>query len=76
MEVMRQQGGDEGSVRFRRALSELRASELSKESWELFCTRVTNQLPPTEVAAFETALWLYFINEEVRNKNSEKIIAI
>ena len=75
-EVMRQQGEDERSVKFRQALSELRVSELSKESWELFCTRIANQLPPPEVVAFETALRLYFINEEVRDENSGKMIAI
>jgi hypothetical protein len=48
---------------------------LSKESWELFYTRVTNQLPPTKVDAFKSALWLYFINKEVRDKNSDRIIA-
>jgi ATP-dependent DNA helicase PIF1 len=75
-EVMRQRGEDERSIRFRQALSELRTSELSKESWELFYTRVTNQLPLTEINAFESALWLYFTNEEVRDENSDKMVAI
>jgi hypothetical protein len=42
----------------------------------LFYTRVVNQLPLPKVAAFELALWLYFINEEVRDKNSDKIVVI
>jgi hypothetical protein len=75
-EVMRQRGEDERSIRFRQALGELRTSELSKESWELFCTRVANQLPPPEIDAFESALRLYFTNEEVRDENSGKMVAI
>jgi hypothetical protein len=43
VQVMRQQGEDNVSIRFRAALSELREGKLSKESWELFCTRVANQ---------------------------------
>jgi ATP-dependent DNA helicase PIF1 len=75
-EIIRQRGEDKRSIRFRQALSELRTSELSKESWELFCTRVANQLPLTEINAFKSALRLYFINEEVRDENSDKIVAI
>ena len=58
VQVMRQQGEDDVSVRFRQALSELRTSQLSEESWRLLCTRVANQLSPEEVAAFDsTLLW-------------------
>ncbi len=42
-EVMRQQGEDDQSRKFRQALSEVRVSELSVESWEFFCSRVANQ---------------------------------
>ena len=41
-QVMRQQGEDEISTKFRLALSELRVSQLSKESWELLCTCIAN----------------------------------
>jgi hypothetical protein len=41
-QVMRQQGEDGISIRFRLALSELRVSQLTVESWKLLCTRVMN----------------------------------
>jgi ATP-dependent DNA helicase PIF1 len=73
VQVMRQQGEDDISVRFRQALSELRTSQLSKESWKLLCTRVANQLSPNEVAAFDSALRLYYTTEEVRITNHTKL---
>src|SRR5271156_2730135 len=72
---MRQQGEDDVSIRFRLALSELRVSQLSKESWELLCTRVANQLSPDEVATFDSALRLYFTTEEVKKTNFDKLAA-
>ena len=39
-EVIRQQGGDDITVRFWTTLTELRESRLSQSSWELLCTRV------------------------------------
>ena len=72
---MRQQGEDEISTKFRLALSELRVSQLSKESWELLCTRVANELSPDEVAAFDTALRLYFTTAEVKETNFNKLSA-
>ena len=66
---MRQQGEDDVSVRFRAALSELREGKLSRESCELFCTQVANQLSPDEVSTFDNALRLYFTREEVYNRN-------
>jgi ATP-dependent exoDNAse (exonuclease V) alpha subunit len=75
IQVMRQQGEDDVSIRFRLALSELRVSKLSKESWELLCTRVANELSPTEVATFDTALRLYFTTEEVKETNFKKLSA-
>jgi hypothetical protein len=73
IQVMRQQGEDDISTRFRLALSELRVSQLSKESWELLCTRTANQLSPMEVAAFDSALRLYFTTEEVKLTNFDKL---
>ena len=73
--VMRQQGDDDLSIRFRRALSELRTSQLSRESWKLLCTRVLNQSSPEEVATFDTALRLYFTTEEVRQTNYNRLAA-
>jgi hypothetical protein len=70
---MRQQGEDEISIKFRRALSELRVSQLSKESCELLCTRIANRLSPDEVASFDSALRLYFTTEEVRQTNFDKL---
>jgi ATP-dependent DNA helicase PIF1 len=74
-EVMRQQGTDETAIRFRRALSELRESKLSQSSWELLCTRVQNQLTLDEVDGFQSALRLYFTNEEVRERNYGQLAA-
>ena len=67
VQVMRQQGEDNVSIRFQAALSELREGKLLKESWELFCTCVANQLSPDEVSTFNNALRLYFTKEEVYN---------
>ena len=75
IQVMRQQGEDEISIKFRLALSELRVSQLSKESWELLCTRIANQLSPDEVAAFDPALRLYFTTAEVKETNFGKLAA-
>jgi hypothetical protein len=73
-QVMRQQGDDDISTRFRLALSELRVSQLSKESWELLCTRTANQLSPIEVTTFDSALRLYFTTEEVKLTNFDKLV--
>lgn len=73
---MRQQGEDDISARFRLALSELRVSRLSKASWELLCTRIANRLSPNEVAAFDSALRLYFTTEEVRQTNFDKLASM
>ena len=73
-EVMRQQGEDETAVRFRAALAELRESRLSESSWELLCTRVQNQLLPNEVDRFQSALRLYFTNDEVRERNYSQLV--
>jgi ATP-dependent DNA helicase PIF1 len=69
VEVMRQQGEDDISVRFRAALSELRTATLSQASWELLCTRTANQLSPDEVAGFDKALRLYYTTAEVCETN-------
>jgi len=75
IQVMRQQGEDDISTRFRLALSELRVSQLSQASWELLCTRTANQLPPAEVTAFASALRLYFTTAEVRETNYSRLAA-
>ncbi|KAF4628205.1 hypothetical protein G7Y89_g9944 [Cudoniella acicularis] len=66
VQVIRQQGEDDISVRFRQALSELRTSQLSEESWRLLCNRVGNELSPEEVAAFDSTLRLYYTTEEAQ----------
>jgi len=48
---------------------------LSKESWELLCARVANKLSLDEVAAFDTALQLYFTTVEVKETNFSKLSA-
>src|SRR6185312_15663147 len=75
VQVMRQHGEDGMSVRFRQALSELRTSQLSEESWRLLCTRAANQLSREEVASFDSTLRLYYTTEEVRITNSTKLAA-
>jgi ATP-dependent DNA helicase PIF1 len=74
-QVMRQQGEDETSIRFRAALGELREGKLSKESWELLCTCIANQLSPLEVSGFDTALRLYFTKAEVYEQNNKGLTA-
>jgi ATP-dependent DNA helicase PIF1 len=76
IQVMRQQGEDDISIRFRLALSELRVSQLSQASWELLCTRTANQLSPTEVTAFDLALRLYFTTVEVKETNYGRLAAV
>jgi ATP-dependent DNA helicase PIF1 len=73
---MRQQGEDDISIRFRLALSELRVSQLSQESWELLCTRTANQLSSIEVTAFDLALRLYFTTAEVKETNYGRLAAV
>ena len=75
VQVMRQQGEDDISVRFCQALSELRTSQLCEDSWRLLCTRVANQLSPEEVATFDSTLRLYYTTEEVRATNSTMLAA-
>ena len=48
---------------------------MSKESWELLCTRIANQLSPDEAAAFDPALQLYFTTVEVKETNFDKLAA-
>lgn len=74
-EVMRQQGEDDTSVRFRAALGELRSATLSPASWELLCTRTANQLSPDEVDGFNDALRLYYTTAEVRETNFARLAA-
>ncbi len=74
-DVMRQQGEDDISIRFRAALSELRTATLSQASWELLCTRTANQLSPDEVCSFENALRLYYTTAEVRETNYNRLAA-
>lgn len=74
-EVMRQQGEDDISTRFRTALSELRSATLSQISWELLCTRTANQLSPNEIDAFNKALRLYYTTAEVRETNYNRLAA-
>lgn len=74
-QVMRQQGEDDITMRFRTALSELRELKLSKPSWELLCTRIENQLSAEDKAGFQTALRIYFTNAEVRERNYTQLAA-
>ena len=75
-QVMRQQGEDDTSIKFRDALSQLRVGQLTKESWELLCSRVRIELSPGEVASFDTALRLYYTNAEVNETNFVQLSAL
>src|SRR3981189_361967 len=52
-QLMRQDGDDEETLQFRRALEELRVYQVSQQSWQLLNTRVQNQLTPDEVESFD-----------------------
>ena len=73
---MRQQGEDDTSIKFRDALSQLRVGQLTRESWELLCSRVRNGLSPEEVSRFDTALQLYYTNAEVNETNFVRLSAL
>ena len=75
VQVMRQEGEGEVSTRFRIALSELRSSRLSPQSWQLLSSRVMNGLSPDEVATFDSALRLYYTKEEVRMTDLDRLAA-
>ncbi|KFG81452.1 ATP-dependent DNA helicase PIF1 [Metarhizium anisopliae] len=68
-QLMRQDGDDEETLKFRRALEELRVYQVSQQSWQLLNTRVQNELTHNEVESFKDALRLYFRREEVRVHN-------
>jgi hypothetical protein len=71
-EVMRQQGENDEAVLFRTALK-LRSDMLSETSWRLLCSRARNELSPDEVATFDSALRLYFTNNEDEFYNHGKL---
>ena len=73
---MQQQREDEISTKFQLALSKLQVSQLSKESQELLCTYVVNELSLNEVTAFDLALQLYFTTTEVKETNFGKLAAV
>jgi ATP-dependent DNA helicase PIF1 len=75
-QVMRQQGEDDTSNRFRLTLGELRMSQLTVDGWKLLCTRVMNQLSPDEILTFDAALRLYFTTNEVRERNYNSLAAL
>jgi len=72
-QLMRQDGDDEETLQFRRALEELRVYQVSQQSWQLLNTRVQNQLTLDEVESFDDALRLYFRREEVRIYNHRRL---
>jgi ATP-dependent DNA helicase PIF1 len=72
-QLMRQDGDDEETLQFRRALEELRVYQVSQQSWQLLSTRVQNQLTLDEIESFDDALRLYFRREEVRIYNHRRL---
>jgi hypothetical protein len=75
-QIMRQQGDDPISIRFRQTLSELQENKLSQEGWGFLCTRVANQLSSAKLASIDDALRLYFTKAEVHERNSTKLAAL
>ena len=69
--VMQQQGEDELAILFCNTLLQLWDSTLTVASWQLLLMRVACNLPQSEIALFETALWVYFTNSEVDQYNHD-----
>lgn len=72
-QLMRQDGDDEETLQFRRALEELRVYQVSRRSWQILNTRVQNELTITEIESFKDALRLYFRREEVWIHNHQRL---
>ena len=72
-QMMRQDGDDEKTIPFRRALEELRIYQVSQDSWQLLNSRVQNELTSDEVQSFNDALRLYFCREDVRIFNHQRL---
>ncbi|KID81188.1 ATP-dependent DNA helicase PIF1 [Metarhizium guizhouense ARSEF 977] len=67
-QLMRQDGDDNETLQFRRALEELRVHQVSQQSWQLLSTRAHN-----EVESFKDALRLYFRREEAHVHNHQRL---
>lgn len=71
-QIMRQNGDDEDSRRFKNALSELRdfgADGISDDAVHLLQSRIKHRLSTDEVQQFSSALHLYPHKKEVRAHN-------
>jgi hypothetical protein len=72
-QLMRQDGHDEETIPFLRALEELLVYQVFMDSWQLLNSRVQNELTLDEVESFNDALRLYFCREDVRMYNHRRL---
>lgn len=72
-QLMRQDGEDEESIKFKVALAELRVHDISLESYRLLASRVQADLPQEEIAQFADSLRLYFRREDVKSYNHNRL---
>jgi ATP-dependent DNA helicase PIF1 len=68
-QVMRQQGEDEESRRFRQALNELREDNVTEQSWRLFLTRTKTAVGVAVTEQFADAVRIYNTNSLVNDFN-------
>jgi hypothetical protein len=72
--IQRQQGEDQAP--FRRALEELRKTEVSIPSWELLTSRCSVKLSPDEVESFGDALRIYPTKSQVTKYNHDHMLGL
>ena len=67
--VMRQQGEDARSIRFRDVLNGLREGTITQNGYELLSSRVAANLDPAERSRFQDALQIYGTRAQVASHN-------
>jgi len=72
-QVMRQQGEDEESCRFRQALSELRNDTVTEQSWKLLLSRTRMKIGAAEGQRFTDALRIFTTNRVVDEFNHQQL---
>jgi hypothetical protein len=72
-QVMRQQGEDEESRRFRQALNELREDAVTEESWRLLLTRTKMAVGTAVTQQFANAIRIFNTNSRVDDFNHAQL---
>jgi ATP-dependent DNA helicase PIF1 len=72
--IMRQEGEDDESCQFQKALGELRSGTVTRESWKLLLTRTRNSISRDEAELFNDAIRLFNTNELADNVNRSRLI--